>query len=527
MRRLPAWRWDFAARVAVAGSLLIVAACASLGWILMRREVSQEERNLAERGQTIARELARENVLSLLSGDVETLRRRCRAAFVHADVAACRFVDSGGNTLAAVGQPPRMIGSPEAAEAAGGAVDAWEFEAPVVFVGRRQQREEIGLLGAPGAPERRIIGHVTVVLALRRLNELRAEILFTTTALTALVTLVAVIVTGVLARALTRPLKELSAAADAIARGELGTTVAVRTDDEVGALALSFNAMAESLARSHAALEESNRDLEAKVATRTERLEAMNRELEEANRLKSEFLATVSHELRTPLNVIIGYASMLSDDALGTLTPGQRELLDQISRYSRQQLDLITSVLDFSRLASGRVALRLERLEVGPMLAEIASLHAAALAARNVRIVVDVPPDVPALETDRVKLHEVIRNLADNAVKFTSQGTITLRVRRADGDRVALEVADTGVGIAPADLECIWQEFRQVGEARGNGGGVGLGLSIVRQLVAVLGGTVSVTSQPGVGSTFRVELPLRPAAGAEAPRVSDRSPELA
>src|SRR5204863_7038214 len=135
-------------------------------------------------------------------------------------------------------------------------------------------------------------------------------------------------------------------AADAIARGDFGAQVDVRTGDELGGLARSFNAMAQSLARSRTTLEEYSGALEEKVL-----------ELERANHLKSEFLATISHELRTPLNVILGYTEMLAEGAGGAVTPAQAEMIGTIDRYSRNQLELITSVLDFPRLSSGRVPL--------------------------------------------------------------------------------------------------------------------------------------------------------------------------
>src|SRR5262249_8236850 len=158
-----------------------------------------------------------------------------------------------------------------------------------------------------------------------------------------------------------------------------------------------------------------------------ERLEALNRELQEANRLKSEFLATVSHELRTPLNVILGYCEMLTDGAAGPLSAEQQELLDAIQRYSRVQFDLVTNVLDFSRLTSGGVSLPIERFAAGALLADVRKLFTRLLPA-GVQLEMQVSPSVPELETDRVKLQEILRNLVDNAVKFTASGTIGVRV---------------------------------------------------------------------------------------------------
>jgi signal transduction histidine kinase len=265
--------------------------------------------------------------------------------------------------------------------------------------------------------------------------------------------------------------------------------------------------MVASLAQSRAVLEESGRML----AARSERLEMLNRELHEANRLKSEFLAQVSHELRTPLNVIIGYTELLADGGAGAVSPEQTEILASIDRYSKQQLDLVTEVLDLARLSSGRVSLHVERFALKPVLAEIVGLYHAGTGNARLQLVLEASPDVPVLETDRVKLLEIVRNLVDNAVKFTQAGTVTVAARCDDAaERVVIEVRDTGPGIPAEDLEAIFDEFRQLGETSTRAThGVGLGLSIVKRLAEVLGGSVSVTSRVGEGSTFRVEVPVR------------------
>src|SRR5262249_40573931 len=149
------------------------------------------------------------------------------------------------------------------------------------------------------------------------------------------------------------------------------------------------------------------------------------RELQEVTRLKSEFLATISHELRTPLNVIIGYADMLTSGAGGEVNRDQADMLDAIRRYSKLQLDLITNVLDFSRLVSGKMSFQVERFALEPLLLEIQALQRARVRPR-VRLDVAVAPGTPELETDRVKLHEIVRNLVDNALKFTESGSVSV-----------------------------------------------------------------------------------------------------
>src|SRR5206468_170243 len=193
----------------------------------------------------------------------------------------------------------------------------------------------------------------------------------------------------------------------------------------------------------------------------------------------------------------------------GRLDEEQATMIAAIDRYSRLQLDLITNVLDFARLSSGQISFQVERFALAPLLAEIEALHARRLQNPRLALTVRVDPDLPMFETDRVKLQEIVHNLVDNAVKFTEVGRITL-VQRAgsDSSRVVIEVGDTGPGIPAEDLDTIFDAFHQVGESstrRTNG--VGLGLSIVKQLANALGGTVSVTSRIGEGSTFRIDVP--------------------
>jgi signal transduction histidine kinase len=238
-------------------------------------------------------------------------------------------------------------------------------------------------------------------------------------------------------------------------------------------------------------------------------IEEQVHELEQADHLKSEFLATVSHELRTPLNVIIGYAEMLVDGVGGPLSPEQQEMIDSIKRYSCLQRELITNVLDFSRLTSGAVSMHVEPFTLGPLLEEIESLYRDQLRDRPVRLVIAIDEPAPAMETDRIKLQEVVRNLVDNAIKFTEQGQVTVSVAADEHPGwLSIAVSDTGPGIPPAELGSIFEAFRQIGDSSTRQtGGVGLGLSIVHRLVGVLGGSVTAESRFGEGSTFRVRVP--------------------
>jgi signal transduction histidine kinase len=509
-------RLRFAARLALAHSVLIVAACAGLSTMLVRFGRADLGRSLAERGRATAELIARESELSMLSGNVQGLIEVADGVRAQPGVMYVRFVDGTDRVLAAVGPVPSpdlvdtITDDHDLPSPAEGVV-AWEFRTPIVTQTIRPRREELladRKAGDPSATTR--IGFVGIGMDLSSLRSHGHRVAATAASVTIVVVLLAVVSAVLLAKATTRHLAALARAADAVALGQLDGTVIVPTRDEVGGLAQSFNAMVESLRQSRAAVAEQQRTLEDKVRARTERLEAMNRELEQAHRTKSEFLATVSHELRTPLNVILGYTELLEDGAVGEVTPEQRELLGSIEHYSRLQLDLITNVLDFERLVSGQISTHAQQFELAALVEDIRRLHGDR---RDVRVPLhtDVAAGVPTLETDRVKLLEIVRNLVDNASKFTAKGSITVQGWSGPTPGwITIVVRDTGPGIAAEDLPSIFDEFRQVGDHyTRRTGGVGLGLAIVKRLVDVLGGRIAVESVVGEGTTFRIELPAR------------------
>jgi signal transduction histidine kinase len=231
-------------------------------------------------------------------------------------------------------------------------------------------------------------------------------------------------------------------------------------------------------------------------------------ELESANRLKSDFVASMSHELRTPLNLIIGYNDLLLDETFGALLPEQADTLQRMSRSSRELLDLIEATLDLSRLEAKRVALAIEPIGVGDLLRDLDAETRSWRDKAGVRFDWTVTPDDLHLESDRLKLKMILKNLIGNAMKFTERGSVTVNATVCAGG-LELGVRDTGIGIEPAAQAVIFQPFSQANRGISSTyGGVGLGLYIVHRLVDILGGTVTVESEVGHGSTFRVRVPV-------------------
>jgi signal transduction histidine kinase len=251
------------------------------------------------------------------------------------------------------------------------------------------------------------------------------------------------------------------------------------------------------------------RELEAKVAERTEELQLLFHQAQAASRLKSEFVATMSHELRTPLNVILGYTELLLDGEFGGTTPEQATTLRRIDRRAHELLELINSTLEANRLEAGRLDLALREIEVPAVIQALQADTHDLPENPNVSLRWDSVPALPRLHTDPAKLQIVLKNLIRNAMKFTEQGTVTVAAHGRD-DGVEITVNDTGIGITPEVMPTIFEPFRQGdGSDTRQYGGVGLGLYIARRLTTLLGGTIGVESEVGKGSTFRLWLPLR------------------
>jgi len=271
--------------------------------------------------------------------------------------------------------------------------------------------------------------------------------------------------------------------------GELSHRLEVRSQDEMGQLARSFNSMADEVQESF---------------TRSE--EARNR-AEEANKLKSSFLASMSHELRTPLNGILGYAELLQ---LELEDPSQREFAETIHASGRHLLDIVDDLLDLAKIEAGRMELKPQDHDIASLAGELVGVHRAHAQAKGLTVELELADDLPAsMRVDPVRVRQVLNNLLNNAVKFTENGKIVFSVR-TDGARIAFAVSDTGPGIPAEAQGIIFEKFRQLDQfMTRDHGGTGLGLALARELARLQSGDLIVESRVGEGSTFTLYLPVR------------------
>ncbi|MGB8226445.1 MAG: response regulator [Sedimentisphaerales bacterium] len=279
-----------------------------------------------------------------------------------------------------------------------------------------------------------------------------------------------------------------------------------------------------------ASLIEAKNELEqinARLLKATATAKEMAAEAEKANAAKSQFLANMSHEIRTPMNAIIGFSEVLEEESL---TEQQKEYIEMILGSSKHLLQLINDILDFSKIETGKIKIENVECDIRAILTNVESLMNPAAKAKKLELKIEFAEDVPRLIiSDMVKLRQCLINLVSNAIKFTEQGYVKIAVKRVEKENkpfIVFEVIDTGIGIPADKLSIIFDAFTQVdGSTTRKYGGTGLGLTITKQLAGLIGGDISVESEMGKGSIFRITLPADIAVGEQQPApesVADR-----
>lgn len=304
------------------------------------------------------------------------------------------------------------------------------------------------------------------------------------------------------------PLRFIGKAVASMANGALNHRIKVKHNDELGALAQSFNQMAEQLQNSFEALE-------IRVKERTAELMEAKVAADTANKAKSEFLANMSHELRTPLNGILGIAQLLENSP--NFTSQEQQEVEIIYQSGSHLLTLISDILDISKIEAGKLELLPEELDFPKFIHGIVEIFKIRAQEKNIYLNYEVINKLPPrVIVDEKRLRQVLINLLGNAIKFTDQGEVNFKVcsmgendsQSEKQQKIRFQVEDTGKGIHPNDVEKIFLPFEQVGKNQNKVEGTGLGLAISNKIVEMMGGSLKVTSKPGVGSIFWVDLDL-------------------
>ena len=304
------------------------------------------------------------------------------------------------------------------------------------------------------------------------------------------------------ARRIVKPIHLLQRSVGIIGAGDLDHRINIKTGDEIEDLAEEFNNMVHKI-------KETYTELEQRVTERTEDLKKGFQEMETINRLKSEFLANMSHELRTPLNSILGFSEMLKDGLYGELSGKQHEYVDYIYKSGKHLLELISDILDLSKIEAGKMDVKPTQFAVHRAIEEIHSIINPMAMKKKISIDVDIADNVSSIVADERMFKQVMYNLLSNATKFTSEEGHLKVLANSNGYYLQISVIDNGKGIKEEDMNLIFKEFKQLDGSTTRGHeGTGLGLALTKRYVEMQGGTITVESEYGKGSNFTFRIPV-------------------
>ncbi|WP_028864274.1 ATP-binding protein [Psychromonas aquimarina] len=342
-------------------------------------------------------------------------------------------------------------------------------------------------------------------LAYARVEQLEQVFIITLLLAIALV----VIASHYLSNSITAPILNLAWIAERLAAGDLEQKMTgTERQDEIGRLAVSFARMKHSVSEKLQLIHKQNKELETNLAL----IQQQNNELQLSDKLKDEFLATTSHELRTPLHGMLGITEMLSSGAYGPLNKDQQYQLDIINNSGMRLSHLVDDLLDYHKMRYGNLYINKHALDLSSAVHLVLELSSHLLDNKPLRIINQIPEHLPQIVADEQRLEQVLYNLIGNAIKYTSEGKIIICANVIE-DNLQVQVIDTGSGIEAAQLEHIFEPLTQANvDSPYYRQGAGLGLSISRRLIELMGGSLYVSSQPQIGTTFSFTLPLASAA---------------
>ncbi|MED5250918.1 MAG: ATP-binding protein [Pseudomonadota bacterium] len=456
---------------------------------------------------------------AMVDGDLQRLEELARQLLEHRGLRSVALFDELGNRLLVMGHsmppPPRLHAPEETAITM--EEDAWRLQVPLTSE-------------AMGDIRRVTNGWLEAEMDIRALTLERYRLIASLSLGGMLLGLLLFLIAFAISRYASRPIEEANQALYRLSRGDYSLAMPAAKPTEFKQLANHINRLAEHFQQAQrdmqSQIEQATSELQESMETIEEqniKLDLAHRSALRANAVKSEFLANMSHEIRTPLNGIIGFCRLLGRSSLDTR---QEEWLEHVRRACDNLLMLVNDVLDFSKLEADRLTLEEVDVDIVALVDEIIGLHAPEAQRKQLHLVAMVYDDVPTpLCGDPLRIHQVLNNLLGNALKFTNEGEIIIRVMldSQEGQHVILHisVSDTGIGLSDEHQQQLFSAFSQAEPSHSRQfGGSGLGLTICRQLIQRMGGEITVESELGKGSTFSFTLPLL------AHQAAERPPEL-
>ena len=505
--------WGIRSRILLLALIPVFGIAILLLSFFVSEHSADSDNSLRQRGQTIARHLAYASEYGIAAANEEQLNYLITSARdSDDDVVAIAVFDRQHRLLArtgadrfddglrANGEPPLGI--------------EW-LDNDTGFIVRTPVLGQILSLRevrGDGKTDRPVLGYVSVQMS----KESEALRMYETLAIALVVVLIAAGFGAALAMRMARnvivPIVQMAQAVHRIKEGKLDTQIETRATGELKVLENGLNNMAHSLYEAHEELQQGIDQATADLRQTLETIEVQNVELDiarkqaiEAARVKSEFLANMSHEIRTPMNGVIGFTNLLLKTEL---TGKQREYLNTIRKSAQGLLAIVDDILDFSKVEAGKLVLENAPLDLREIADEVLAMMAPAASDKKLELVALVYSDVPCnLLGDGLRLKQVLTNLVNNAVKFTAQGSVEIRIMLEQDDEheavIGLQVRDTGIGLSPEQQKQLFQAFTQADTTTTRRfGGTGLGLVICKKLIEKMGGEIGLTSEQGNGSTF-------------------------
>lgn len=506
-------------------SILLVALFSSLATSWLNSKHIRD--NLIIEGTEITRSFAEQATLALLYEQGEHAQNAATSTLSFPNVRHVAVYTSEGALLFELGDkldrllhteygktPPQPSESLLVSESP----QAWVFSAPSLLI-TNSTEDELQFFEAFETEQRvdnEFLGHVTVELSKKSLQNAQTGILFSNISVSLLLALLLILPLKKLTKHFTQPLHQLSMT---MHKAQESKDFSTRAEEHSGpkeahVIAQAFNAMMEVLDDQERKLREDNELLEERVSQRTEDLIHARDQALEANRAKSAFLANMSHELRTPLNAIIGYSEMVLEESEDESNFFATKEIERIHSSGQNLLHLINEILDLSKIEAGKIELYIERFLIIETLEEIKDAVLPLVKANKNKFEIKINQNVEYMTSDSTRIRQILFNLLSNACKFTSEGNVSLIVDSMDVENrtwIEFRVSDTGIGIKEADMHKLFEEFKQVSASTTKlYGGAGLGLTISDRFSKMLGGHISVKSTFGEGSEFTLMLPAFP-----------------
>ena len=465
--------------------------------------------NLIDQGRQATEIFAQQSILALLYGDGTAIQQSAKNTLGFQEIRKVTVYELDGRVLFSQGVsdmnfdqflPPKItINKLHTLDRN----DFWGFITPVYSSSEKNDFSDIAALDS--TPE--LLGFVSVELSKDSLYTNTVNVFIGNILTSLILAAILLLVLGALTKRMTHPLHVLSQIMEKARHSSHDIVANEEGPPEVASIAKSFNQMISTLEQRDKELRNQNIILEERVAERTYELSLARDKAMQANQAKSVFLANISHELRTPLNAIIGYSELLIEAAEETEQDFFKDDLEKIQNAGEHLLELINNILDLSKVEAGKMELDVHEFSIIPLIENVINVTKPLAMKRSNELLVSYNDDIGTITSDETKIRQALLNLLSNACKFTENGTISFQISR-ELDWIIFAVSDSGIGMTEEQTAKLFNDFTQVDSSTTRKyGGTGLGLSISKRFCVLIGGDITVSSQPDKGSQFTIRIP--------------------